>query len=95
MTAFPVDCRMLDVRVLARSLGIAQSELVREFLDDGVPLVPISAKRWRVAEADYLQWLERRKAKAAEAATQRRLRMGHVAGKPSPASSGERVRFKR
>lgn len=95
MTTFPVDGRMLDVRALARSLGIAQAELVREFLDDGVPLVPISAKRWRVAEPDYVAWLDRRRAKAAEAAAQRRLRMGHVAGKPSPASSGERVRFKR
>lgn len=86
---------LLDVRVLARSLSIAQAELVRLLGDDGVPLVRITAKRWRIAEPDYAAWLERRKAKAAEEAAQRRLRMGHVAGKPSPASSGERVRFKR
>jgi hypothetical protein len=95
VTSLPVDCKMLDVRALARTLGISQVELVRELGDDGVPLVPISAKRWRVAEADYLQWLDRRKAKAAEAAAQRRLRMRHVAGKPAGAPSGERVRFKR
>ncbi len=86
---------MLDVRDLARELRLPQAELVRELGDDGVPLVPVTAKRWRVAEADYLAWLERRKARAAEAAAQRRLRMRHVAGKPTGAPSGERARFKR
>lgn len=86
---------MLNVRDLARHLGVSQVELVRELSDDGVPLLPISVKRWRVAEGDYRAWLERRQARAAEAAAQRRLRMGHVAGKSSGASPGERPRFKR
>lgn len=87
---------MLDLRDLARTLGVAQVDLARWLSDDGVPLLQLSAKRWRVAGADYDAWSERRKAKVVQDAAQRRLRMGHVAGKASGSSaSGERVRFKR
>ncbi|MGB3968754.1 MAG: hypothetical protein WBO45_18620 [Planctomycetota bacterium] len=87
---------MLDVRDLAKSLLVAPIELVREMQADCVPLMRLSAKRWRVAEGDYSAWIERRKAKAADMAAQRRLRMGHVAGKATPPKSPQpKVRFRR
>jgi hypothetical protein len=89
--------KLLDVRVIASGLGIEPIELVRLLQDDGVPLLPVSPKRWRVAETDFTAWMQRRKALAAEEAQQRRLRLGHVAGKagPSSAPTKRRIRFRR
>lgn len=87
---------MLDVRLLARDLGVQPIELVREMQADDVPLLPVSVKRWRVAEPDWLKWKQDRQAKAAEMARQQQLRMRHVAGaeRPTPAEKGK-VRFSR
>lgn len=87
---------MLDVRRLARALAMPPIELVREMQIDNVPLIPISAKRWRVTKADYDAWIERRKARAAEMAQQQRMRLGHIAGKSTTTNRAtSKVRFRR
>ncbi|MBM3496406.1 MAG: hypothetical protein FJX72_19110 [Armatimonadetes bacterium] len=89
---------MLDVRNCARDLVVPQIDLVREMQADGVPLLPVSAKRWRVAETDWLAWISTRQAKAADEARQRQLRMQHVAGEGSPLSAragSRKARFRR
>ena len=87
---------MLDVRVLARQLrGITPIELVHVMQDDGVPLVMLSAKRWRVAEPDCIEWLERCKAKSAEMARERRFRLRHVAGKTTTTTTNRKPKFRR
>jgi len=89
------DEPMLDVRRLARSLGVPPIELVRELQADAVPLLPISAKRWRVASSHWSKWKQDRQAKAAEAARQQQLRVRHVAGKTTKTPTAGKVRFQR
>lgn len=88
--------KYLDVRALARQLGVEQVELVHEMQDDGLKtLWPVTEKRWRVEAAEYADWRRGRQAKAAAEAEQRRLRRQHVAGAPSPERSARKPRFRR
>lgn len=90
-----LSLQMLDVRVLAKELSIRPIDLVRELQSDGVPLLPVSAKRWRVAEPDFDAWWQRRQTKASEEARQRQLRMRHVAGAAPQDAPKRRPRFRR
>ncbi|MBK8095634.1 MAG: hypothetical protein IPK26_00900 [Planctomycetes bacterium] len=86
----------LDVRLLASDLGVQPIELVRELQADGVPLLPVSKKRWRVTEGDYAAWIQARRAKADEEGRQWRMRMQHVEGKKTmPNTPTTKVRFRR
>lgn len=86
----------LDVRELAHELRVAQADLVRSLQDDGIEVIPLSSRRWRVAAASWESWLESRRALAADQARQRQMRAKHVAGKDErPPVDAPRVRFRR
>ena len=86
----------LDVRLLASELGVQPIELVRELQADGVPLLPVSKKRWRVTEGDYAGWIQARRTKAQEEGRQWRMRMQHIEGKKvAPTVPMTKVRFRR
>lgn len=85
---------MLDVRRLARQLALEPIELVRELQADAVAMLRVGTRRWRVAEADFVQWTAKRQAAAAADAAQARQRARHVAGKVAPATK-RRAQFHR
>ena len=87
--------RMLDVRKLAIALAIEPIELVRQLLSDQVPVMSLSPRRWRVADRDFNAWLQRRQEQARKEDEQRKLRLGHVAGKAAAKASKRRAKFSR
>ncbi len=70
--------RMLNVRDLARDVGMQPVDLVRELVADGVAVAQVTARGYRVASADWNDWLARRQQRCAAAFEQRERRADYV-----------------
>ena len=86
---------MLESRDLAREMKLGPKELREMLEDDGVPVLVISARRWRVAAADWEAWKVQRYARSANEAEQRRRRFDLITGKAATFPTMGKVTFKR
>ncbi len=83
----------IDVAKQARRLRIPQLDLVRELQSDGVPVLRVSAKRFRVDRSDFDQWVAKRTIDTANAIANQKRRADYVIDH-QPAQC-ERVKFNR
>ncbi|MBL8730320.1 MAG: hypothetical protein JNM25_18020 [Planctomycetes bacterium] len=75
-----VSPTMLNVRDKARELGVQPVDLVRELVDDGVEVLPVSKRSYRVDSVEFEQWRQQRQKRLAERFQQAKRRADHVRG---------------
>ena len=75
---------MLDVRRLARDLQVQPVDLVRQLVADGIAVLPVSDRVYRVDASAYEAWRERRRQQLADRFQQAERRADHVQGESKP-----------
>ena len=75
-------------REASRQLAYQPAQLLQDLLDDGVPVIQLSVRGWRVLLCDFEAWKQRRVERARAAHKDRRIRREYVktgsAGHPIP-----------
>lgn len=69
---------MRDVRELARELRVAPVDLVRELVSDGVPVVQITTRVFRVDGQRFASWIDERAKRCRERFVQAERRGRYV-----------------
>lgn len=83
---------MLNVGALARELKMQPVDLVRELLADGVAVLPVSSRSYRVEAEAFHAWREQRRKRLADRFQQSARKAEYVRG---PAKAKRRAVFTR